>query len=220
MTSIIGKMLSLDDHVCQAMDHYIYNIVVQETIASAEEVCHHVAKYGLKTKEPFGLNGGRLLGIALKQDSHGALQMSRTTPLTDISADFVRLTKRELFFLCGRLVGQYPVARWLQPQCSFLKRLGCGGAWDPPVGETVSMLTRELLAKARSEDSVQGPWHVYFGDPVTVWTDASFRSIGVVLDVGGRIVEDASWLCKEADHSHINVTELEAVARGINVAIP
>jgi len=52
-----------------------------------------------------------------------------------------------------------------------------------------------------------------------VWTDASSLGIGVVLDVGGRIVEDASWLRKEADHSHINVAELEAVAKGINLAI-
>ena len=204
MTSILGKVLSLDDRVRRATDHYIDDIVVQETIASAEEVRQHLARYGLETKEPFGLNGGRLLGITLKQDNHGALQMSRTTPLTDISADFVRLTKRELFSLCGRLVGHYPVAGWLRLQCSFLKRLGCGGAWDSPIGETVSMLAKELLTKARNEDPVRGPWRVDSGDPVTVWTDASSLGIGVVLDVGGRIIEDASWLRKEADHSHIN----------------
>jgi len=158
MTSILGKVLSLDDCVLRATDHYIDDIVVKETIASAEEVCQHLAKYGLETKKPFGLNDGRLLGIALKQNNHGALQMSRTTPLTDISADFVRLNKRELFSLCGRLVGHHPVAGWLGLQCSFLKRLGCGRAWDSPVGETVSMLAKELLAKARSEDPVRGPW--------------------------------------------------------------
>ena len=48
----------------------------------------------------------------------------------------------------------------------------------------------------------------------TVWTDASSVGIGVVLEVDGRVVEDASWLRKEADHSHINVAELEAVGRG------
>jgi len=78
------------------------------------------------------------------------------------------------------------------------------------------MLTKELLAKARSEDTVRGSWCVNSGDPVTVWTDASSLGIGVVLDVGGRIVEDVSWLRKEADHPHINVAKLEAVARGIN----
>ncbi|KAG1688009.1 hypothetical protein GQR58_008120 [Nymphon striatum] len=33
------------------------------------------------------------------------------------------------------------------------------------------------------------------------------------------VAEDASWLRKESDHRHINVAELEAVARGINLAI-
>ena len=54
---------------------------------------------------------------------------------------------------------------------------------------------------------------------VTVWTDASSVGIGVVLEVNGRVVVDASWLLKEADHSHINVAELEAVGREVNLAI-
>ena len=43
--------------------------------------------------------------------------------------------------------------------------------------------------------------------------------MGVALEVGGNIVEDATWLRKEPDCRHINVAELEAVARGINLAI-
>ena len=54
---------------------------------------------------------------------------------------------------------------------------------------------------------------------VTVWTDASLVGIGVVLEVDGRVVEDASWLRKEADHSHINVAEVEAVGRAVNLTI-
>ena len=33
------------------------------------------------------------------------------------------------------------------------------------------------------------------------------------------MVEDTSWLWKEADHSHINVAELEAVGRAVNLTI-
>ncbi|KAG1647531.1 hypothetical protein GQR58_030521 [Nymphon striatum] len=43
--------------------------------------------------------------------------------------------------------------------------------------------------------------------------------MGVALEVDGSVAEDASWLRKESDHRHINVAELEAVARGINLAI-
>ena len=97
--------------------------------------------------------------------------------------------------------------------------MGCGGLWDAPVGKTVSNLASELMARVQQEDPVQGPWHVDPNGVVTVWTDASLVGIGVVLEVDGRVVEDASWLRKEADHSHINVAELEAAGRGVNLAI-
>ena len=49
---------------------------------------------------------------------------------------------------------------------------------------------------------------------VTVWKDASFVSIGVVLEVDVRVVKDTLWLRKAANHSHINVAKLEAMGRG------
>ena len=54
---------------------------------------------------------------------------------------------------------------------------------------------------------------------VTVWTDASSLALGVAIQVDDALVEDASWLRKQSDHLHINVSELEAVGRGINLAI-
>ena len=58
MTAILGKVLSLDDRVRRATDHYIDDIVVQESIVSAEEVRKHLARYGLESKEPERLDGG------------------------------------------------------------------------------------------------------------------------------------------------------------------
>jgi len=43
--------------------------------------------------------------------------------------------------------------------------------------------------------------------------------MGVALEVDGGVIEDATWLRKKSDHLHINVAELEAVGRGINLAI-
>ena len=40
---------------------------------------------------------------------------------------------------------------------------------------------------------------------------------GCRLEVDGSIVEDASWLRKKSDYSHIIVAELEAVAQGVNL---
>jgi len=84
--------------------------VVQESIASAEEMRQRFAKWGRKTNELLGFNGSRLLKVAQKPNSQRTLQISRVTPLTDISVDPLRVTKRELLFFCGQLVSYYPVA--------------------------------------------------------------------------------------------------------------
>ena len=77
MTSIVCKVLSLDDRVHHGTDHYIDDIVVQESVVDVGEVRAHLIKYGLETKELEDLDGGRLLGIALTKDSRGHLHMSR-----------------------------------------------------------------------------------------------------------------------------------------------
>ena len=219
MTSILRKVLSLDDRVRHGTDHYIDDIVVQESTVGVGEIRAHLTKYGLETKEPEDLDGGRLLGIALNKDSSGCLHMSRGAPLVDIDLNMMGLTKRGLFSLCGRLVGHYPVAGWLRIHCSFLKRLGSSGSWDSPVEESVIKLMRELLRRTCLEDPVKGVSQVSQHGEVTVWTDASSLGLGVALEVDGSIVEDASWLRKESDYQHINVAELEAVGLGVNMAI-
>lgn len=216
MTSILRKVLSMDDRVRRGTDHYIDDIVVQESVVGVDEVRAHLTRYGLETKEPEALNGGRLLGIALNEYSGRNLQMTRGSPLADINLGTKGLTKREL---CSCLVGHYPVAGRLRMHCSFLKRLGSGGRWDSPVEDSVVQLSRELLKRARLDDPVRGVWQVNPRGAVTVWTHASSLGLGVALEVDGNIVEDASCLRKESDHSQINVAELEAVGRGVNLAI-
>ena len=139
--------------------------------------------------------------------------------LVDIDLNMKGLTKQGLFSLCGRLVGHYHVAGWLHIHCSFLKRLGSSGSWDSPVEESVIKLMRELLRRTRREDPVRGVWQVSQHGEVAVWIDASLLGLGVALEVDGSIVKDVSWLRKESDYQHINVAELEAVGRGVNMAI-
>ena len=57
------------------------------------------------------------------------------------------------------------------------------------------------------------------GEEVTVWADASILALGVVCEKGGLPIEDMSWLRKKNDVMHINVAELEAVAKAINIAV-
>ena len=84
---------------------------------------------------------------------------------------------------------------------------------------TVRKLAAELVHRAQSNDPVRGRWQVNPHGDVTVWTDASSLAMGVVIQVDDAIVEDSSWLRKKSDSLHINVAELEAVGRGINLAV-
>jgi len=52
-----------------------------------------------------------------------------------------------------------------------------------------------------------------------VWCDASSLATGVRLEIGGKVVEDAAWLRKENDGSHINLVELEAAILGVKMAL-
>ena len=81
-----------------------------------------------------------------------------------------------------------------------------------------SNLASELMARVQQKDLVQGLWHLDSNRVVTVETDASSVGIGGVLEVDGLVIENASWLRKEVEHSHINVAKLEAVGK-VNLAI-
>lgn len=109
MTMILKKVLSMDKDVCRGTDHYIDDIIVQESVVSASYVREHLLKYGLESKAPEDLNGGRVLGIALKRASDGHLMMSRAAEMPSAVTVNTKLTKRGLFSLCGRLTGPYPV---------------------------------------------------------------------------------------------------------------
>ena len=49
--------------------------------------------------------------------------------------------------------------------------------------------------------------------------DASSLAMGIVIEVDGSVVEDASWLRSEDSSSHINMAELDAVIKGVNAAL-
>ena len=52
ITLVLGKILSLNDRVRRGTDHYIDDIIVQESVVSAPEVRQHLTAYGLESKDP------------------------------------------------------------------------------------------------------------------------------------------------------------------------
>ncbi|KHJ41552.1 hypothetical protein D918_08404 [Trichuris suis] len=109
---------------------------------------------------------------------------------------------------------------WLRGATALIKRRvnDATSTWDQAIeDDELRMLLQEVVSEARSPDPARGMW-VVAGDEARVWVDASSLAIGVALEVDGAIVEDASWL-RSDEASHINMAELDAVVKGLNLAI-
>ncbi|XP_035828301.1 uncharacterized protein LOC101862068 [Aplysia californica] len=216
MTKILKTVLNKDEKIDSATQSYIDDILLDESKVTSAALVKHLANYGLTTKEPEPLDGGAALGLKLKSDSTGDLIFSRANRIPHA---VFKVTKRELFSICGKLTGHYPVAGWLRIACSYIKRRANGTNWEEIVNDEVEKMLKEMLSRLTNEDPVKGKWYVPKATKGTVWCDASSIGYGVLLEVNGNAVEDAAWLRKPSDFDHINVAELEAVMKGVNMAI-
>ena len=93
------------------------------------------------------------------------------------------------------------------------------GKWEDYVEEEVLEMIKEVVAEVKREDPVKGAWHICRGGEGVIWCDASSLALGVLLEIGGATAEDAAWLRKKGDSAHINVAELDAAMKGINLAL-
>ena len=76
---------------------------------------------------------------------------------------------------------------------------------------------QEVKHLTEKSDPTRGRWDVT-GDEATIWVDASSLATGAVITVEEEVIEDASWLRKDGD-SHINMAELDALIKGVNMAL-
>lgn len=221
MSAVLKKVLSLEPKISSATDSYIDDIIVNNDIVSGEEVVIFLRKYGLDAKPPEKIENARVLGLRLvKKDDELIWKRDNDYILEEEKEDSSESpTKRKIFSICGKLIGHFPVAGWLRPACSFLKRLTNETNWDECIdGHTFSIL-KDILSRIKEKDPVTGSWEVNRSDRGTVWVDASNLAIGVVVVIDGKLVEDASWIRQRDDNIHINISELEAVIKGINLAL-
>ena len=218
MKAVLNKVLEQDKEVRAGTSAYVDDILVDEGLVSAERVATHLRAFGLETKQPERVDDGmRVLGMHVQRDGD-VLMWSRDNAVT--SEVTTKMTRREGFSLCGKLIGHYPVCGWLRAAVGYLKRRASSSTirWDDVVAddEVVTCLT-EVMTRLKTDDPVRGRWDVV-GKSATVWVDASMLAYGAVLEVNGEVVEDASWLRKECT-SHINMAELDAVLKGLNLAL-
>jgi ribonuclease HI len=101
----------------------------------------------------------------------------------------------------------------------FVKRWSNGERWEDDIGELSASMLKEMLEMVNTRDPVCGYWNVSQSKSGKVWCDAISLAIGCVLQIEDVTVEDAAWLRKKNDGMHINLAELDAVVRGLNLAI-
>lgn len=217
MKAIVNCVLSLDTSVREGTSSYVDDILVREDVVSAQHVQQHLASFGLLAKEPERVcDGTRLLGLVVRKEEDKLLwtRESRIDEIPD------HLSRRTVFSLCGKLLGHYPVCSWLRVATAFIKRRANAvtQSWDEPIqcAQVRAFLT-EMQRRVSQCDPVHGRWDVS-GEKAHVWVDASSLAIGALLEVDGDVVEDASWL-RSGDVTHINMAELDAVVKGLNMAL-
>ena len=218
MRAIVEAALSKDDAVRQATSAYIDDVFINEDIVSATRVKQHLANFGLKSKEPERLqNGTRVLGLTVREKD----KMLIWERVNEVPSVPQVLTRRSVFSFCGKLVGHFPVVKWLRVAASFIERRAADvtRGWDDEVTDVpLTTMITEVVTRVRQKDPVRGKWSVD-GPELDVWVDASSLATGVSLEHDGAVVEDASWLRKGRDTQHINLAELDAVLKGINMAL-
>uniref|UniRef100_A0A5S6R0A2 Integrase catalytic domain-containing protein n=1 Tax=Trichuris muris TaxID=70415 RepID=A0A5S6R0A2_TRIMR len=217
LKAILNFVLSQDPAIKRGTSAYVDDILVNEDVIPASRVKEELERYGLECKSPERLvDGARVLGLKVHSE-HGRLMWTRGNAVGDVPQE---LTRRAVFAYCGELVGHLPVCGWLRVAAAFVKRSANAAtkSWDEPIDDgTIGPLLKEIAARVKEHDPARGIWNVS-GDRARIWVDASGVALGVALEVGGAIVEDASWLRRD-DAQHINMAELDAVIRGLNLAI-
>ena len=220
MKAVLNKVLDQDDVVRKGTSAYVDDILVDEETVSAERVTEHLEAYGLETKPPERVgNGMRALGMFVWEDGD-CLRWRRHCAVED-GLVASTLTRRDVYSLCGKLVGHYPVCGWLRAAVGFIKRRASQSTvrWDDVIAdENIVTCLTEVMKRIRTDDPVKGRWDVT-GTTAVVWVDASMLAYGAVVEVDDEVIEDASWLRKDGCTSHINMAELDAVVKGLNVAL-
>ena len=149
-------------------DNYVDDVVAPSE--QLPEVTAALNQYGLPTKPPEVLTGTRLLGMQLLVGTPNEEVMWRRRDGVDLTLP-KQPTKREVFSWCGRLTSHYPVASWLRPCCSYIKRVSCDNAavWGKPIPAVLEKLCCTVEDQVSREDPVNGKWTVKSTGGVTLW---------------------------------------------------
>ena len=215
MKSVLTAVLTQDETVDRATSSYLDDIFVNEDVISAQFIEKHLSRYGLECKPAERVaDGARVLGLDVWGE-RGELRWKRNNAFGDIPDT---LTRRSVFSFCGKLIGHLPVCGWLRVASAYMKRKANAltSTWDEVIyDESLRAMLEDTVQRVERNDPGKGRWDVV-GEEATVWVDASSLALGIVIEVDGNVVDDASWLRSEDSSSHINMAELDAVIASIH----
>ena len=196
---------------------YIDDILVNEDVVKTSYVEQHLVRYGLKGKTPEHVApSAQVLGLRMWRE-RSLLQWRRDNEVGEMPD---QLTCCSVFSYSGKLLGHLPVCGWLRLAVAYIKRRinHLTSSWDEVVDDVqLRGFLEETTCQVKKNYSTRGRWNVERRN-ARVWIDANSLILGVALEVDGCIVEDASWLQKD-DSSHINMAELDAVVKGLKLAL-
>ena len=193
MAAVLKTVLKKGSKTKEATDSYIDDIMVDVTKTSTKVVVEHLKGFGLTAKSPEALDGGAAVDLKLMNKT-GKPMFRRGNEIPEIEGE---ISRRELFSICGKLSGHCPVAGWLRLACSYVKRRASGVDWEDRVDCRTLKVILEILVDVKKKDPVTGAWHIPETKRGVVWCDASSIATGVVVEIGGLVAEDATWLRKK-----------------------
>ena len=213
LDKVVGYII--DNHLPKdACDNYVDDVFTDTDIVSVEEVVAVFNSFGLPFKEPSQLGDSNVLGLKTVKDG-SVVNWSRGKSFPAVPD---KLTKRSLFSWCGSLLGHLPIGGSLRTASSVLRRLVTPYKWDDVLPESIQQLVKRFDSHFRNNDPCKGVWSVANNGCWKLFTDASNLARGCVLMCNNHVVEDESHLKRPTDKSHINLSELEAVVDGLNLA--
>ena len=80
------------------------------------------------------------------------------------------------------------------------------------IDQEVLHMIQEVIAGVKKEDPVKGEWNMRSQEGV-IWCDTSSLALETLLEIGVTS-EDAAWLQKKYDSTHISIAELNATMHG------
>ena len=100
----------------------------------------------------------------------------------------------------------------------FYKKQAGTDQWKDKIDQVVLCMIQEVIVEVRKEDPVKREWNMRRNQEWVTWCNACSLALGALSEIGVT-AEDAACLRKKDNSAHINVAELNATMKGINLAL-